>query len=144
MAHLQILSAGSTLHGLHACVPLAARTLGCEIQAATDHGHNIRDKVERGDAKADVVLIPTGMAQALGARLGERVALGTVGTGGVVREGARVPDISTMQQLRAALVEADAVLLTNAPTGEHLLAVIATLDLAESVARKLSRYDTST
>lgn len=148
MVHLQILSAGSTLHGLQDCVRLAAQILGVEIAAATDHGHNIREAVKRGDAQADVVLLPTDMAEALGVHLGERIALGTVGIGGVVRQGTnlieRVPDISTMDKLRAALIEADAVLLTHAPTGAHLLAVIGQLGLADKIATKLSRYDTST
>jgi molybdate transport system substrate-binding protein len=144
MSHLKILSAGSTLHGLRACAPLAAQSLGLEIELATDHGHNIRDAVRRGDAKADVVLLPANMIAALGDRLRDAVPLGTVGIGGAVRTGARAPDISTMEKLRGALVLADAVLLTTAPTGEHLLDVVALLGLRDTVSAKLTRYDTST
>src|SRR5690242_7902736 len=130
--NLSILSAGSTLHGLRACAPLAAQSLGIELDLATDHGHNIRDAVKRGTVQTDVVLLPADMIAALGDRLREPVPLGTVGIGGAVRAGARAPDISTMEKLRGALVLADAVLLTRAPTGEHLLDVVALLGLRDT------------
>jgi molybdate transport system substrate-binding protein len=146
MSHLNVLSAGSTLHGVRACAALAAQPLGVEIEVATDHGHNISRAVLNRGAQADIVLIPAGIADPLTAQglLTDTVALGTVGIGGVAREGANAPDISTMEALRVALIAADAVLLTRAPTGEHLLAVIAKLGLADEVATKLLRFDTST
>ena len=146
MSHLRILSAGSTLHGVRACAALAAQTISAPIEVATDHGHNIRDALLRGQTKADVVLLPVDMAAILAAKglVADTVALGTVGIGGVVREGSNVPQIATMDELRAALIEADTVLLTTGPTGEHLMKVIAKFAIADEVARKLSRFDTST
>lgn len=142
---LRILSAGSTLHAMRDCAALAARAAGCEIGVETDHGHNIRDKLQTARANAEVVLLPAGMVAALTAKhlLGDQVALGTVGIGGVVRQGSRAPDISAMDALRAALIEASAVLLTHAPTGEHLVGVIAQLGLRKAIAPKLLRFDTS-
>jgi molybdate transport system substrate-binding protein len=143
---LRILSAGSTLHGLRACADHAARALGMPITIATDHGHNIRDAILRGTAEADVVLLPADMVDTLAGKslVGESIALGTVGIGGVVRSGAPVPDVSTTERLRLALLAADAVLLTRAPTGEHLISVIAQLELQDTVAAKLRRFDTAT
>ena len=57
---------------------------------------------------------------------------------------APVPDISTMDNLSDALIAAGAVLLTNAPTGDHLLTVIKRLGLTDVVAGKLQRFDTAT
>jgi molybdate transport system substrate-binding protein len=142
---LRILSAGSTLHGLRACKPQIEQTAGpCEI--ATDHGHNIVEKVKRGEADADAVVLPADMIDELTARglVRGKTMLGTVGIGGVIREDARVPDISTMDLLRKALFEADAVLLTLAPTGDHLIEVIGRLDLGEKLAARIERFDTST
>ncbi len=143
---LRILSAGSTLHGVRDCAALGAQAVGIEIDVVTDHGHNIRDALQRGGTTADVVLLPANMIAVLSAKnlLQESVALGTVGIGGVVRESEHVPQIATMAQLRDALTAADAVLLTNAPTGEHLMGVIAKLGLRDSVAGKLLHFDTST
>lgn len=142
---LRVLSAGSTLHGLKACAVLAAQATGAEIDLATDHGHNVRDAVLRGDAVADVVVIPEEMIAALAAGnlVRDRVGLGTVNIGGVVRAGAAMPRIATMQHLRGAIENAGSVLLTRAPTGDHLLAVIARLGLGETVSRKLLRFETA-
>lgn len=138
---LRVLAAGSMLHGAREC----AAALG-DIAVTTDHGHNIRNAVIRGVAEADVVLIPADMMAQLQSAgfVPNPVALGTVGIGGVVRLGSAAPKIDSMPDLRGAIVAADAVLLTRAPTGEHLLNVIATLGLADTVAPKLLRFDTST
>ena len=143
---LRILSAGSTLHGARICAALAAPVIGSACDVATDHGHNIRDALHSGDVNADVVLLPADMVAALTAKnlLQQSIPLGTVGIGGVVREGSRAPLIATMASLRDALVTADAVLLTNAPTGEHLMDAIAKLGLRDATAAKLLRFNTST
>lgn len=142
---LRTLSAGSTLHGLRACVASAAQTIGAEIDVATDHGHNIRDAALRGTANADVVLLPADMTDALADKglARDPIALGRVSIGGAMRDGARAPAISTMATLRAALLGADAILLTNAPTGDHLMTAIARMGLTDVVAPKLRRFDTS-
>jgi molybdate transport system substrate-binding protein len=138
---LQVLSAGSTLHGARECAGLFGA-----VDIATDHGHNIRKAVKLGAADADVVLLPADMIAALQAAglARDPVALGTVGIGGVIRAGSPMPGISTLPELRDALAAADMVLLTRAPTGEHLLSVIANLRLADAVTPKLLRFDTST
>ena len=143
---LRILSAGSTLHGARICAALATLGIGSACDIATDHGHNIRDALQSGDVKADIVLLPADMVAALATKnlLQESIPLGTVGIGGVVREGSRVPLVATMANLRDALAAADAVLLTHAPTGEHLLDTIAKLGLRDAVAGKLLRFGTST
>lgn len=72
------------------------------------------------------------------------IALGSVRIGVAVRADAPMPHVSTMAALRNALLAAGAVLLTRAPTGEHLMQVIARLGLANVIAGKLQRFDTST
>jgi molybdate transport system substrate-binding protein len=145
MMPLHVLSAGSTLHGLRSCAGLAVQAAGCPIEIATDHGHNIRDAILRGTATADVVLLPADMVERLAAAglVRHAVELGTVSIGGAVRAGARAPVIGTMAELRAALLTADAVLLTSAPTGDHLFNAIARMDLVGTLAPKALRFDTS-
>ncbi|MGZ5866801.1 MAG: substrate-binding domain-containing protein [Xanthobacteraceae bacterium] len=145
MSALRILSAGSTLHGLKACVTLAQQAVGM-IALTTDHGHNIRDLVTRGEAQADVVVLPTEMIAPLVAKMlvGGSVTLGSVGISGVIRAGAPRPAIGTMADLCAAFIAVDAVLLTRAPTGDHLLNVIEQFGLRDVVAPKVLRFDTAT
>ena len=145
---LKILSAGSTLYGLRPCAEMFARERGIPVQVATDHGHHIHQAALRGEADADVVLLPANMISALAAAGvadgGTTVAIGSVRIGAAVRADAPVPDVSAVAALRNALLAADAVLLTRAPTGDHLVQAIARLGLAEAIADKLLRFDTST
>ena len=144
---LRVLTAGSTLHGLRACAALAAEASGTELSIATDHGHSIHASVRNATARADVVMLPAEMIADLIAKGFARFSatLGTVAIGGAVRAGTRSPPpaIGTMADLRAALVVASAVLLTRAPTGDHLLGVIGHLGLSELIAPKLQRFATS-
>ena len=57
-AGLKILSAGSTLYGLRRCAEMFGRERGIPVQVATDHGHHIHQAALRGEADADVVLLP--------------------------------------------------------------------------------------
>jgi molybdate transport system substrate-binding protein len=148
MTPLKVLSAGSTLYGMRFCAELFTRNTGTPVEIATDHGHNIHRAALRGEADADLVLLPTDMiASIASAGLADKTsvtAIGAVRIGAAVREGAPRPDVSTMDALRRALAAADAVLLTLAPTGDHLMGVIARLGLTETVAGKLERSDTAT
>jgi molybdate transport system substrate-binding protein len=145
---LKLLTAGSTLYGLRPCAEIFTRDAGIPVQVATDHGHNIHRTALRGEAHADVVVLPADMIAALAAAgIADKatiVPIGTVRIGAAVRADAPRPDVSTMAALRHALLAADAVLLTLAPTGDHLMPVIAQLDLTEVVAGKLRRFETST
>jgi molybdate transport system substrate-binding protein len=145
---LEVLSAGSALHGLRPASEMFARETGIAVQVATDHGHNIQRAAMRGEADADVVALPADMIAALAAAgLADRettVAIGAVRIGAAVRADAPRPDVATMAALRRALLAADAVLLTLAPTGDHLTQVIAQLGLADAIAGKLARFETST
>jgi molybdate transport system substrate-binding protein len=146
MTPLRILSAGSTLHGVRALAAEATRAICCPLEITTDHGHNIRDALARGKANADVVLLPADMVAELSRQqqLRDAVALGSVGIGGAVPGGMPPPAIGTMDELRAALLAADNVMLTLAPTGDHLLRVISAMGLHERVAEKLLRFETAT
>jgi ABC-type molybdate transport system substrate-binding protein len=145
---IKVLSAGSTLYGLRPCAEIFARDSGTQVDVATDHGHSIHHAALRGEADADVVVLPSDMVAALvAAGLADAetvIAIGSVRIGAAVRADAPQPDVSTMAALRQALAAADAVLLTLAPTGDHLIQVVARLGLTDAVAGKLERFATST
>lgn len=138
---LRVLSAGSTVRALRALGP----ALG-PVEIATDHGHNIVVAMDRDDPPADIVLLPRDMIDALVAKgrlAAGTIALGAVATSGVVCEGAPPPDIAAMDALRAALLGASRVLLTTAPSGQHMTRVIGRLGIATEVAGKVLRFDKS-
>ena len=78
---LKVLSAGSALYGMRPCAELFTRNSGIAVEVATDHGHNIRKAALRGEADADVVLLPTDW-------IGEIVAAGLADRDTVIRRGA--------------------------------------------------------
>lgn len=145
---LKVLAAGSALHGLRPAAAAFTSQTGIAVQVATDHGHNIRKHALAGETDADVVLVPTEWADELiaagRADKASMIPIGAVRIGAVVRADAPLPDVSSMAALRRALAAADPVLLTLAPTGDHLLTVIERFGLAEAVAKKLKRFDTAT
>jgi molybdate transport system substrate-binding protein len=145
---LKVLAAGSALHGLRPAAADFSRDTGIPVEVTTDHGHNIRKHALEGQTGSDIVLVPTEWAdEIVAAGRGDKatlLAIGAVRIGAVVRADAPVPDVSSMEALRSALHSADAVLLTLAPTGDHLLKVIERIGLAGNVAPKLKRFDTAT
>ena len=64
------------------------RERGIPVQVATDHGHHIHQAALRGEADADVVLLPADMTAALAAAGvadgGTKVAIGSVRIGAAV------------------------------------------------------------
>jgi len=146
--HLKVLSAGSTLYGLRPASAEFMRTTGIAVDVATDHGHNIHKAVLDGSADADVVLVPADWADEIvaagRAAKDSLIDIGAVRIGAAMRDGAPLPDVTSMAALRRALVAADTVLLTRAPTGDHLLKVIERLGLSAAVGAKLQRFDTAT
>ena len=73
---------------------------------------------------------------------GTKVAIGSVRIGAAVHADAPVPDVSTVAALRNALLAADAVLLTRAPTGDPLMQAIARVGVAEAIAYMPAPYPT--
>jgi len=145
---IKVLAAGSALHGLRPAAALFTRETGIAVGVATDHGHNIRKHALAGEADADVVLVPTEWAdEIIAAGRADKATLmpiGAVRMGAAVRADAPRPDVATMAALRQTLVAASAVLLTLAPTGDHLMKVIERLGLTATVAPKLKRFNTAT
>ena len=124
---LKVLSAGSALYGMRPCAEAFTRRTGINVAVATDHGHNIYQAALEGRADADVVLVPTEWVdEIVAAGNAERetvLAIGAVRIGAAVREHASRPDMSTMDALRRSFTAADSILLTLAPTGDHLTKV---------------------
>ncbi len=71
---------------------------------------------------------------------GSRADLGRVGIGVVVREGAPVPDVSTSEKLKAALVAARSIAYTNpaegGTSGIHFTKVANEFGIGDAVAKK--------
>jgi molybdate transport system substrate-binding protein len=71
---------------------------------------------------------------------GERVTVGRIGVGVMVREGASLPNIATVDELRQSLLEADSVVYNHASTGIYLETLFARLGIAAQLKAKTTRY----
>ena len=144
---LKVLSAGSTLYGLRPCAEIFTRNAGIAVHLATDHGHNIHQAALRGAADVDLVVLPTDRSHRSSPRVLPTKKRWCHRRGAHRRRRARgraAPRRRHHGGVGRTLLAADAVLLTLAPTGDHLMQVIARMGLADSLAGKLKRFDTAT
>ena len=126
----------------------ALKPLGAEYEQATgnslaftfDGVAAIRERLRAGE-KADVVLLPAGMLEAMGAALlaGSRTLLARSPIGVAVRNGATEPDVSSPDAIRRTLLAARSIAYSDpkiAPSGIHLTKILANLGIAEAVHAK--------
>jgi molybdate transport system substrate-binding protein len=103
----------------------------------------IRRRVGAGETP-DVVIAPPAALDEL-AKSGKvdgtaRVPVGRVGVGVVVREGAPLPDVSTTEALKRALLDADTVIYNRASSGLFVEGLLQRLGLVEQIQAKTRRY----
>jgi molybdate transport system substrate-binding protein len=142
---IKAFTAGATKEGLALCAATFEAETGIRIDSHTTHGHLIEEQVITGQADDDIVLLPTAMIDNLAKRglvaIEPRVMLGTIRIGAAVRDGVTLPDVSTMTSFTEALLAAQSIVLTEAPSGRHLDRVIGELGLADKLADRITRYD---
>ena len=68
--------------------------------------------------------------------------MGRVGAGIIVRAGAALPDVATVEGLKRALLAADSVVYNTASTGIYLDKLFAKMGIAEALRAKTTRYPT--
>lgn len=142
---LRVLSAGAVKTGVRAAADVfQAQDRGrVEIRFAT--APTIRGEIDSGPLAADVLVAPPGVMNEA-AKLGRvdestRVMLGRVGAGIAVRAGGRVPDISSVETIKAALVAADSIAFNKASTGIYIESLFERLGLSDLLAPKIRRQD---
>lgn len=106
-ADVRVLTTGAYRSVLVALAPVVERETGHRLIVTNDTAGGVVDKVRAGEVVDLVVVTPAG-ARSLGALLGATTALGKVGIGVAVREGAAKPAIGTEAELRAAVLAARA------------------------------------
>ena len=126
----------------------ALQALGVEYERATgntlaltfDGVAAIRERLRAGE-KADMVLLPAGMLEAMGTAVvaASRTLLARSPIGVVVRKGAVEPNVSTPEAIRRTLLLASSIAYSDpkiAPSGIHLTKMLANLGIAEAVQAK--------
>ena len=70
----------------------------------------------------------------------ERVMLGRVGQGIAVRADAPVPDISSVEALKRAMLEAESVVFNRATGGQYIESMLRKIGVYDQIESKTTRY----
>jgi molybdate transport system substrate-binding protein len=142
-AELSIISGGAAEPGVTAVVELFRKEAGADVKVRFATAPAILQRVGGGEA-ADVVIAPSATIDDL-AKTGKldaaaRTAVGRVGVGVVVRDGAPKPDVSSTEALKRALLDAQSVVYNKASTGLYLERLFDRLGVGAEVKAKETRY----
>lgn len=143
---IRVLSAGAPKTGVLGCARAFEDTHGGKIAVTFATAPVIRERVGTGAAGADVVIAPLPAMAAFEDEgrivAGSAAEIGRVEAGVVVRDGAPVPDIATVESLVEACLQADSLVFNQASSGQRIAEMVARLGIAEEVAHKTTRVPT--
>lgn len=143
MATIKVLSTGAVESMVRALGPAFEKQSGHALDLAFNTAGGVRKRLAAGEA-FDVIVLPTADIQAM-AKEGKVVPgsvtdLGRTITGVAVREGAPVPDISTPEAFRKALIAAKGVSYSNpaagGSSGTFFAGLLQKMGIADEVNRK--------
>jgi len=139
---VRILSADAPKGGLRLNAETFSRETGIahEIELAT--GPVIKQRVLAGEAGADIVVIPRpefGDLVAAGRLAADDIAvIGLVTVGVTIRDGAREPDLSSVEGFVRSVLAADRIIYNKASSGQYIAGLFDRLELADRIEDKVS------
>ena len=138
-----VLSSGAVEPGLRAALAAYRKESGKSVVVAFNTAPQIRERVESKGETFDVVIVPPVMMDAFaqaGRVQAERVTLGRVGQGIAVRPGAPAPDVSSVEAMICALLEAESVVFNRATGGQHIEIMLRKIGVYDQIEKKTTRY----
>ena len=142
-AEVTVLSAGAVEPGLRSAAAGFEKQTGHVVKISFNTVPEIRARVG-GGARADVVIATPAVLEefAKTGKIGtERAALGRVGMGVAIRNGATVPDMSSGDALKRAALAADSLVFSRGSSGVYFEGLLKKLGVYEQAERKITRYD---
>ncbi len=142
-AEIKVLSAGAVEPGLHAFAQQVRRDLGHDLNIQFNTAPQIAKRLAAGEVYDILISPPAVIEQA--AKDGKvaaetRVPVGRVGAGIIVRSGAPLPNVATVDALKQALLGADSVVYNTASTGIYLDKLFDRLGILEQLKLKTTRH----
>lgn len=140
---ITILSAGAVEEGVVRIVREYTLDTGHKITTHFGTGPEIEKRLASGES-VDVLIAPTAVVER--AKKAGRITaeahtpVARVGVGITVRRGAPLPDVSTVEVLKAVLLGADSVVYNQASTGLYLEKLFATMGILDQLKAKTTRY----
>jgi molybdate transport system substrate-binding protein len=142
-AEISVMSGGAPKDVLAVLTPQFERQTGNSVKYSFAVITALRKRLDAGE-KVDMVLLPVPVIEAY-IKAGKLRAdgwapLGNIGIMVIVKQGAPVPDISTPENFRKALLAAREVVHATpgaTPSGDHMAKVIAQLGIADAMRSKV-------
>lgn len=140
---IHVLSAGAIEPGLVAAAEAFREQVGQDVRITWATTPVIRKRI--GGGEVPDVVIATDEAVDDFEREGwvagrERVTVGRVGIGVVMRKTALVPDLSSAGALKYAVLDADSVVYNRASSGLYVEKMLAEMGILDRIQSKTSRY----
>ena len=140
---LTILSAGAVKPGLTKVIDAFRHESNYEVRVSFATAPAILKKIGGGEP-VDLVVAPPKVLDEL-ANTGkfpaaDRITVGRIGVGVMVRDGAPLPAISTVDEFKGALLSAESLVYNQASTGIYLEALFDRLGIGAALQARSSRY----
>lgn len=139
---LSVLSAGAIEPGVSTAVAAFERETGHKVRLQFNTAPQIRKRITQGEAW-DVVIAPPALLDELSqsSKLGaERVPVGRVGLGVVVRSDAPLPDLSSVDALKQALLQSESLVFNRASTGIYFEGLLQKMGIWSELEPRTTRY----
>lgn len=139
---IRVFAGGAPQQALQGLAPEFEKSTGHKLHFTFALVTAIQQKLASGE-KVDLVVLPVPLIsateKALPFRPEGRTVLARVGIGVIVRDGAKLPDLSGPEAIRRLLLEARAIALPHpgTPSGAHLAGMLRTLGIADAVQPKV-------
>jgi molybdate transport system substrate-binding protein len=136
---VRVLSAGAVEPGLRAALALYPEKAALTFNTAPQ----IRERIEKKGEQFDVVVAPPAVIDAFaqaGRVESERAMLGKVGQGIAVRPDAPMPDVSSVDAMKRALLEAESVVFNRATGGQYIESMLRKIGVYDQIEKKTTRY----
>jgi molybdate transport system substrate-binding protein len=144
-AEIKVLSAGAVEPGIRRAAEAYQRATGNTISIQFNTAPALVKKLADG-VVADILIAPPGVldTQAKDGKIvaDGRTLLGRVGAGIVARAGAALPDVSSVDALKHALIAADTVVYNTASSGLYIEKMLERIGIADQIKAKTQRYPT--
>ena len=146
-AEISVLSAGAVQPGIVKVIEAFRNASPHCVRITFATAPVILKRIGAGDS-LNVIIAPPAVldewAKAAKAPSGDRVTIGRIGVGVMVRESAPPPRIATVDEFKQALLRAESVVYNQASTGIYLEKLFERLGIAERLKTKTVRYPDAT
>ncbi|MGH7824386.1 MAG: substrate-binding domain-containing protein [Candidatus Binatia bacterium] len=142
-AEIRVLSAGAVKPGLVKVIDAFRRETGRDVTVTFATAPEIRKRLAGGEMVDMVIAPPAALDELINrskAAGANRVTVGRIGIGVVVRDGAPLPKIATVEEFKQSLLDTEALVYNQASTGIYLEALFGRLGIANQLKPKTTRY----